>query len=403
VKGRTEPHVEAPERGLRYLVALDGLRGIAIILVLLHNLTMTSARTPPLLSQLFEPGWLGVQLFFVLSGYLITRNLLANELSSAVLTAFMVRRWLRIVPICYALLAVYFYVVPLIFDAPTIVAKRPLQIWYWLFLSNWTEPFGLAAPGLGHLWSLGVEVQFYLLWPLVVLLAGRKRLVRACVTIIVLGFVSATALRVAGASSMAVYKFTITRMGALAAGGLVALVAQRPGLRVPSRPLALGAGAALAAIAAWRGGFDYADAVVEIAGLPLSTLLFALWLLPIARATSSRSDPAQGTLAVRVPSTPWLRSVGRVSYGMYVLHYPIHWAVMDRIYPALLAPDGSVSTWKLGAYVAAASVVTYLLARLLWLAIERPVLSLKRYFPPTGVRRPTAALETLAARGLDRP
>jgi peptidoglycan/LPS O-acetylase OafA/YrhL len=395
--------MEAPDRGLRYLVALDGLRGIAIIVVLLHNLTMTSARTPPLLAQLFEPGWLGVQLFFVLSGYLITRNLLATELSSAVLTAFMVRRWLRIVPICYALLAVYFYAVPLVVDAPTIVAKRPLQIWYWLFLSNWTEPFGLAAPGLGHLWSLAVEVQFYLLWPLVVLAVGPKRLVRACVAVIVLGFVCAATLRVAGASPMAVYKFTITRMGALAAGGLVALVAQRPSLRVPSRALALGAGAALVAITVWRRGFDYADPVVEIAGLPLSTLLFVLWLLPIARATSSRADPARDTLAVRVPSTPWLRAIGRVSYGMYVLHYPLHWAVMDRLYPTLLAANGSVSTWKLGAYVVVASVATYLLARVLWMAVERPVLSLKRFFPPTGVRRPTAPLETLAARGLDPP
>jgi peptidoglycan/LPS O-acetylase OafA/YrhL len=394
---RDEP-APTPRRGLRYLVALDGLRGIAIIMVMLHNFTMTSAATPTPLALALEWGWVGVQLFFVMSGYLITRNLLAAPLTSSVLTAFMIRRWLRIVPVCYATLVAYFFVVPLVYGAPSIVAAGT-QIWYWLFLSNWTEPFGIAAPGLGHLWSLGVEIQFYCVWPLVVWLAGPRRLGRACVAVIVLGLVAAVALRLGGASSQAVYKFTITRMSALAMGGLVAILAQRPGVgaRIPVRALAWSTSLALVAIAVWRRGFDYHDAVVETVGLALVGVLFALWLLPIAGVTGREDD-----LAVRAPSAPWLRSIGRVSYAMYVVHYPLHWAAMKRLYPRMLEADGSVSTAALAAYVVVASVATYLVARTSWRMVERPVLALKRYFPPTGVRNPTIRMRTLAARGLDR-
>jgi peptidoglycan/LPS O-acetylase OafA/YrhL len=394
------PAPEAPRPGLRYLTALDGLRGVAIILVLLHNFTTTGAPIEPLLARLLEWGWVGVQLFLVLSGYLITRNLLATPLTRGTLTAFLIRRCLRVMPICYALLALYFHVVPVIFHAPTIEAARSTQLWYWLFLSNWTEPFGLAAPGLGHLWSLGVEVQFYVVWPLVLLAVGPKHLGRACVATIVLALVCAVALRTAGASPMAVYKFTITRMNALAFGALVAILAPRRDLAIPVRALTWSTAGALAALVVWRGGFDYRDAMVATAGLTLSALLFALWLLPLARATSSRLDPTRDTLAGRVLSSAALRSVGRVSYGMYVAHYPLHWAALKKVHPLLLDPDGAVATWMLAAYVVTGGVATYLLAQVVWILLEGPVLKLKRHVPPTGVRRPTVQLTTLAAQGL---
>jgi peptidoglycan/LPS O-acetylase OafA/YrhL len=395
---RDEPR-PAPRRGLRYLVALDGLRGIAIVMVMLHNFTMTSAATVPPLGHALEWGWIGVQLFFVMSGYLITRNLLAAPLSGGVLTAFMIRRWLRIVPVCYATLLVYFYVVPLLFDAPSIIAARGTQVWYWLFLSNWTEPFGIAAPGLGHLWSLGVEIQFYFIWPVVVLLAGPRRLGRACVAVIALGLVTSIALRLGGASYQAVYKFTITRMSALAMGALVAILAQRPETvaRIPLRALVWAASLTLVAMVIWRHGFDLRDVVVGTVGIKLVGFLFALWLLPIAGV----AGPPDG-LAVRLPSARWLQAVGRVSYAMYVVHYPLHWAAMKHFYPRLLNADGSVSTVRLAAYVAVASVATFVVAHVSWRLVERPVLALKRFFPPTGVRRPTIRIKTLAARGLER-
>jgi peptidoglycan/LPS O-acetylase OafA/YrhL len=366
----------------RYLVALDGLRGIAIVMVMLHNFTLTRAPSAPPLGQALAWGWIGVQLFFVMSGYLITRNLLAAPLTPSALTAFLARRWLRVVPVCYAMLAIYFYVVPAFFDAPSVIAARGTQLPYWLFLSNWTEPFGMAAPGLGHLWSLGVEVQFYVLWPLVVLLAGTRRFARVCVAVIVFALVTSVALRAVGASHVAIYKFGVTRMGALAMGALVAVLGTRPGVgaRIPLRALVCGTALALLAIVVWRRGFDFRDAVVETVGMNAIAFLFALWLLPLTGVT-----PGEGSLAVRVPSWPRLQAVGRVSYAMYVLHYPLHWAAMKRLYPHLLAADGAVSTPRLAAYVVMASVATYALAHLASRSIERPALALKRFVPATGV------------------
>lgn len=386
--------------GLRYLLALDGLRGIAIILVLFHNLTMTGDAKAPLVAQCLEAGWIGVQLFLVLSGYLITRNLLSTDLSAPALKAFLIRRFLRIVPVCYVMLAIYFQVVPRLAVVPTIEATRHTQLWYWLFLSNWTEPLGVGAPGLGHLWSLGVEVQFYLLWPFVILALGQRRIAHACVAMIVAAFTFSVMLRLVGAPPMAVYKFTITRMNALATGALVAVVAPRLDLRVPTRALAVATSAALLAIVVWRRSFDYADAVVGTVGYVLIATLFGLWLLPIARSTSAPDDPARRNPAVTIPSARWLCSVGRVSYGMYVVHYPLHWFGLQVTYPRMLGKDGVIVEWKLAVYVVLASVATYLLARVVWLAIERPILSLKRHVPPTGVRRPTLPLETLSSRGL---
>jgi peptidoglycan/LPS O-acetylase OafA/YrhL len=183
-------------------------------------------------------------------------------------------------------------------------------------------------------------------------------------------------------------------MNALAMGALVAVLAERPDVRVPARPLAWATAVALVAIVVWRRGFDYSDVVVETAGFSLVALLFALWLLPIA-GVAGRPD----SLAARLPTAPWLRAVGRVSYGMYVVHYPLHWFTMNRLYPRLRGADGSISTPRLAAYVVVMGVVTYLLARISWTVLERPVLAFKRFAPPTGVRNPTIRIKTLSARG----
>jgi peptidoglycan/LPS O-acetylase OafA/YrhL len=122
--------------------------------------------------------------------------------------------------------------------------------------------------------------------------------------------------------------------------------------------------------------------------------------LPLARPTSSRLDPTRETLVGRILSSAPLRSVGRVSYGMYVAHFPLHWAVLQKVRPLLKRPDGSFVTWRLAVYAAAGGVSTYVVARLVWILLEGPVLRLKRHVPPTGVRRPTVPLATLAAQGL---
>jgi peptidoglycan/LPS O-acetylase OafA/YrhL len=367
------------ETTLPFIPALDGVRGVAILAVLLHNFSGIGNPTPTSVGRAFEWGWVGVQLFLVLSGFLITRILLEAGRAPGVLRAFLVRRLLRIVPLYFATLFVYFAVVPRVFDAPTVVAALPHQIWYWSFLSNWGEPLGYGAPVLQHLWSIAVELQFYLLWPLVAIGMSERRLRRICFALIVLSFVSRVGIRVGwGASASAVYKFTITRMSAPAIGALVAILTRRAAwcaLYARHRaPLAWGSLAVILAVALWRHGFQHTDAGVQTFGYTVVAFLFAQWVLTIVLGL-----PSLGGAALALPAWKPLRTIGRLSYGMYVLHYPLHWAAMKHLSGVLVR--GPWSTARQLAYILAAVLITTGLAAVSWRFFERPFLALKGFFP----------------------
>jgi peptidoglycan/LPS O-acetylase OafA/YrhL len=365
---------------LSYIPAFDGVRGLAIVAVLLHNLSATGGATPLALTTAFEWGWVGVQLFFVLSGFLITRILLEMRQVPGALSAFMARRALRIMPLYYATLVVYFLIVPRLCDAPTINAASAHQIWYWLYLSNWVEPLGIGAPGLNHLWSLAVEAQFYLGWPFIVLVLAERQLMRVCVVVVAVSLAFGLGLRLtASASALAVYKFTVTRMSAPAIGGLAAFIARRGAWRRAFArsvsPVLAGLAVALVAIIVWRSGFSHEDAVVQTLGFPIVAGLFASWLLVIVCEL-----PLLGGAPISWPSAGFLRAVGRVSYGMYVFHYPLHWAAMKVLHARIIGAGGAGANARLGAYVVGASIATYVLACVSWRVFERPILGLKARF-----------------------
>jgi len=156
----------------RHIPALDGLRGIAILLVLVWHIA------PPL--QSFFPGWSGVDLFFVISGYLITGRLLATKGRPHYLSGFFRNRALRILPLYYAVVIGFLFAVHLFVQQKNLPEfSFYTQHWksYLLFLQNWPLVFsGLPPnPSLVHLWSLAIEEQFYLVWPLAILLIPSSR------------------------------------------------------------------------------------------------------------------------------------------------------------------------------------------------------------------------------------
>jgi peptidoglycan/LPS O-acetylase OafA/YrhL len=175
------------------LPTLDGLRGVAILLVLLSHLTLYSEMsTTTLLDRAYQratlAGWVGVDLFFVLSGFLITGILLDLKGSSRFFRTFYARRVLRIFPLYYAFLAIFYIALPQLLSSKDQVLRLLAdQKWYWLYLQNlqmardgWPVPKYLA-----HFWSLAVEEQFYLIWPLGVLKYGRRGLIAVCLTAMV--------------------------------------------------------------------------------------------------------------------------------------------------------------------------------------------------------------------------
>jgi peptidoglycan/LPS O-acetylase OafA/YrhL len=340
---------------------LDGLRAVAVMLVLYaHFLAVDGSHW----------GHIGVRLFFVLSGFLITRLLLdardaAPFESGTVLKAFYIRRALRIFP-------PYFLVLGLVWLLDLERSEKVLA-WHALYLSNfWYALQNEWVPWvLCHTWSLSIEEQFYLAWPLIILLAPRRSIARICVGVI--------------ACSLAFRLYwPLTATPSLARD-----------LLPPASMDALGAGALLAASPSWRKGWPR---WAQLSWLPLSLLSLALlwlkpaamtpslaWLawvglevfpiLPLAMLVGACSRGRGGSLG-RLIELPPLTALGRISYGVYLFHAVILALVVEaqRFIPVNVSQQG------IGRFVVAGAL-TLVVACLSWLFFEKPLNALKRHFP----------------------
>src|SRR4051794_3307579 len=316
---------------LGYIPGLDGLRGIAVIAVLLFHGGVTWA----------TGGFLGVDMFFVLSGFLITSLLLEERWRTGTigLAHFWSRRARRLVPALLVLLAgmaAYATWVPT--DTPLGSLRRDVfatlaYVSNWHFILDGGSYFARNAPPspLRHTWSLAIEEQFYVLWPLLFLLVARgKAKLTKLTVLIVLGIAASVTAMAAlyhpGADSSRVYYGTDTRVHVILIGCGLAVIVSAIGRRRadPTAPVSrwarwLLALAALDAVlflgfAMWygdgdqpwlyRGGF----AAVSVATAVL-----------IAGVVMGRGGLAAGALSV-----PPLKGTGRISYGLYLYHWPIY-------------------------------------------------------------------------------
>jgi peptidoglycan/LPS O-acetylase OafA/YrhL len=306
----------------KHLPALDGIRGIAVLLVLVHHIANSLTHefhfTSPV-TTLLRFGWAGVDLFFVLSGFLITGILIDSKGEQNYFKNFYMRRALRIFPLYFGTLATVGVILRIV---PAIRHNfgPEDQGWLWLYATNivitlrgW-DSFG----ALTHFWSLAVEEHFYLVWPLVVFLSSRR-------TVVLLGgiaVVGALAVRVASVvhgSVEAGYVLTISRMDGLALGGALAVILRAGYDRKISKQVALYAGGAacvlLGALMIWRGT-SHNDPWVQTIGLSLLTTVFgAIISLAVLVSRESKLN--------HICTYPLLRGFGKYSYGLYVFHPPI--------------------------------------------------------------------------------
>src|SRR5262249_32690328 len=212
-----------------HIPGLDGVRGLAILVVLIHNVGYFEEPTDSLAIKIIRlgigSGWIGVQLFFVLSGFLITGILLDTKLDAHYFRSFYVRRVLRIFPLYYLTLIVAFLALPHLMDLGDWPEQaRRYEIWHWSYLTNW---FG-SVPGLSHFWSLAVEEQFYLIWPFVVFSLSTDRLMRTCGALVVTALLIRIVMVVGHAPVSWNYTFTITRWDALGCGAAIAVAMRDP-------------------------------------------------------------------------------------------------------------------------------------------------------------------------------
>lgn len=354
----------------RRIPELDGLRGLAALAVIFYH---GCPRTGTRLDTVLGLGWTAVDLFFLLSGYLITGILLAGRPDRSFLGAFYARRSLRIWPLYYLALAA---VVALAALAPA--AFPPFSRATLAAYATYTQqipgpwaPAGASYRPLGHFWSLAVEEQFYLFWPPVVLLGGRRAVVPASVALLAL------CLSVRFGVGDARY-LLVGRCDGLAYGAVLAVVLDpartAAGRRRLARPFAALVGAsALGILAWWR--LDGASLLAgEAILLPAVPLFFGLVGLVICL----EGRPATAPLRARP-----LVSLGTISYGLYVYHWPV-FVALDRLSRTGPSPDRHpYGEFGVGMFLLGLAI-TSALAVASWSLFERPILRLKGRFEYRG-------------------
>jgi peptidoglycan/LPS O-acetylase OafA/YrhL len=376
------------------LPALDGVRGLAI-LVIVHNAALfpdTGPGVVRLASIVAGASWVGVDLFFVLSGFLITGILLDHRGEDDYFRSFFLRRMLRIFPLYYATLFVAFAVLPQLTHIAHLAPVARLapdgrnQIWLWTYLDNWTGPLGRDTPAFPHFWSLAVEEQFYLLWPFVVWLLAPRRLLAACAGLTVVALLARVGLRLAGADHQLAYEWTVCRMDALAIGAVVAGLLRRPDFRAwADAHRSRLAGAALALFVAGlllTRGYPRVSFRSQSFGYSLLDVTFGVFIL-VAVVQDLRG---RGALRRMLATRP-LRSIGTVSYGMYVFHTPIKQFAEAHLVSSRLAHPGAVGpAWGL-AYLVAITAGSYVAALASYHLFEKRFLALRGRV----IRRPRTA------------
>jgi len=377
---------------LRHIPELDAVRGIAFLLVFWAHL-WPGAPGWTWLNTLARYGWAGVDLFFVLSGFLITSILWHDRKAPHYFLNFYARRVLRILPAFYLL----FLVLWLLNGArggleapggqqlalPSVLPHHALL--YLFMLANLSAAIygGLYAP-LDVTWSLSVEEHFYALWPLVVRrLKLRSLVILLFVILLIEPVLRYIALR-SGFTDEQVYILTPFRLGGLALGSLLALALANDlvsvrGLRNAARWTLLigGTGFLIAGAGGWI--------VPASESARRGTLIYTLIALLMTALLITALFPGRlGQAVFRLRS---LQYIGKISYGCYLFHW-----ICAVIVNALLRRFGYQITWNetpIGqcvAYVLAVLAVTLLTCTVIWRVIERPILGLKRYFDAWGGR-----------------
>jgi peptidoglycan/LPS O-acetylase OafA/YrhL len=338
-----------------HVPALDGLRAIALLLVVLFH-----ARIPG-----FSNGDLGVDVFFVLSGFLISGILLRSASRGRVSFAdFYRRRALRLLP-AYLTVLVVCVATDLLHDSGGTLKGAATSFFY---VSNWAAAAGIGMGLLAHTWSLSIEEQFYLVWPLVlVALLARahgdlRRVARTVGLLVLASYLSIVACLLLGGSVELAWNATTSRACELLAGCLLAVVVQRR--RLAGAP-AVGTGRRATGLVSFVGllallvvgSHNPADPWVEM--LVQWPVVVALTVLLIIACVAGPN--LTGTMLGWRP----LVAVGKVSYGAYLWHFPVFVVVDSTL---------GLSTWAPRLLALAVTAVVVVLS---YRFVEQPFLRMK--------------------------
>ena len=381
---------------------MDGIRGLAIGLVLAVHLFSNpmpwAGAFQNALKQLFSYGALGVEVFFVLSGFLITGILYDTKAKPHFFKNFYMRRLLRIFPLYYGVLALIALVA---FGLPKLATLGPqtlgemhtlqsIQGWLWsyglnfyIWLRNVTE--WAQLPYVSHFWSLCVEEHFYMLWPFLVFFFPRKTLVYMAGGLIVFSLATRLGMYAVEANPLAIYALTFCRFDALCLGGILALVVR--GGNTPEHYVRW-----MRKTGYWLlggGGLFILFSFLVTAGQKDSTL----WNVFRPLRETAFNVVFAGILAMAITAKPrsltwaffcskFMGFLGRYSYGLYVYHAMVAYFLISRNgleFVKQWVPNEVAAAFVLGSF---GCLVSCLMAVVSYHAFEKHFLKLKTFFEP---------------------
>jgi peptidoglycan/LPS O-acetylase OafA/YrhL len=302
-----------------HCLALDGIRGLAILMVTLYRLFKeldpASHSVIALVQKVSLVGGRGVDLFFVLSGFLITGILIRSKSQSNYFRNFIIRRSLRIFPLYFLSLVIGLWLIPKQLGGPLFEMARKEQFYLWTYMSNvrvsWLNEWCFGP--FDHFWSLAVEEHFYLVWPAVVFFLATKRLGWFCIFTVVGVAIARAVAETVPSLDVAVDVLTVFRIDALCIGALLAVLMHSSGTHDRIRrgaPIA----AAIVLVTLIAIGL-FGSRAFGIPALLVRILFMAC--MAIVLLSPKRS------MLVRGSENAVLRFLGKYSYGMYVVQLPM--------------------------------------------------------------------------------
>lgn len=358
-----------------YYPALDGVRGIAILLVVVfHNYGFI---------DYFFFGWLGVDLFFVLSGFLITGILLKTVGKPKYLQNFYIRRTLRIFPLYYLLLIICLLVLPELDSLkPQTEYYTNNQFYFWIYAQNWL--FALNPPEnsnfLFHLWSLGVEEQFYLIWPFLILWIKKPKILLLIVSLLLIGIMLFRSwlwiYQMEGIQYFSLYAFS--RIDGICIGCMLALINY-----INFEYIRKYTSLIVISIALLNFAFYFLNKIEDFSypyypfiGYTTFGFIFAIVIYEATRVKS-------GILYI-ILTIPILRFIGKISYGFYIFHWPIYFLLNPIIYKSI-SPLLQDQSYLLINMISATicTLIGFIVSIISYYYFETPILKLKEKFSPS--------------------
>jgi peptidoglycan/LPS O-acetylase OafA/YrhL len=365
---------------------LDGIRGVAIAGVILVHFVANMFQQPHNLVERISTkitgyGMWGVDLFFALSGYLITGILYETRESPRYFRAFYMRRTLRIFPLYYGVLFLLIVLIPRSWlepHVPEALEIRTHQVWLWTYLANvfCAREGSFAIPYVSHFWTLAVEEHFYLFWPLVIRLTNRVNAMRVAVALSALALGSRLVLGATTDNDMWAQLFTPCRLDSLCIGAWFALAIRGPeGEQAISRNLRRwlgGSGALLALLMALPR-----SVVPHAISLPIKQTVLAVLASSVIFAVAWRDGPPLLKACMRFSP---LRFLGKYSYGLYVFHVIISYGCWRHTTANLWVPYVGSYTAAVLLQALVGATLSVLIAVASYHLFEVRFLSMKKWF-----------------------